>query len=165
MPAGPDTAALERRLARLEAERAIARTLHRYAHTIDAGDEAGWLACFTDTAVFAARHRDSDRHHLYAEGREALAAFIAAHTRPPEQFHQHVVVDPVIDAGDGAARSTSGFFVLMRHETRPLVRVFGHYHDVLVPAPGGAEWRFERREAVIETFDDRLPPLAYGRPG
>ena len=39
----------------LEAEREIVRTLHRYAHSIDYGDEAAWLDRFTEDGVFDIR--------------------------------------------------------------------------------------------------------------
>ena len=46
---------LEDRLARLEAEAAILRTLHRYGHAIDAGDEAAWVDLFTPDGEFQVR--------------------------------------------------------------------------------------------------------------
>src|SRR5262249_35391909 len=46
---------VEDRLDALEAERAILDTLYRYGHTIDYGDEAGWVDCFTTDAVYDVR--------------------------------------------------------------------------------------------------------------
>ena len=46
-----------RRLAALEAERAILRTLYRYGHSIDYGLEQEWVDCFTEDGVFDVRRR------------------------------------------------------------------------------------------------------------
>jgi ketosteroid isomerase-like protein len=147
---------LERRLARLEDERAILRTLHAYGHAIDAGDEAAWVACFAEDGVFAAR----DWFHV--EGRAQLEAFIAAHTRPPDPAHKHLVIEPLIALDGDAATCVSYFAVLMEHGGEPVLRVFGRYHDALVRGPDGA-WRFRERVAEIQSMKPGLPALAWGR--
>ena len=52
-----DVEELVRRLAALEAERAILRTLYRYGHSIDYGLEQEWVDCFTEDGVFDVRRR------------------------------------------------------------------------------------------------------------
>ena len=97
---------LEARLELLEAERAITRTLHRYAHSIDYGDEEGWVDCFTEDGVFDVRSRHAHQLKRLITGRDELRAFIARHTRAPELWHKHLLIEPVIDVDgdDGDVR-------------------------------------------------------------
>ena len=46
-----DVQELLRRLAALEAERAILRTLYRYGHSIDYGLEQEWVDCFIEVST------------------------------------------------------------------------------------------------------------------
>jgi hypothetical protein len=156
------TDALTRRLQALEDERAVIRTLHRYGHAIDAGDEEAWLACFTEDAVFRAGGRRSRETRFVVSGRDELRAFIAGHTRRPDAFHQHHVLEPLVTVDGAAAECVSGFIVVMEHGDRPVVRVFGRYHDRLVREPDGV-WRFAERVAHIDSSRPGLPPLAWGR--
>lgn len=146
---------MERRLALLEDERAILRTLHAYGHTIDSGDEAGWVGCFTEDGVFAATD------WFRVSGREELKAFIAEHTRPPDPAHKHLVIEPLIALDGDRATCVSYFAVLMHHDGEPVLRVFGRYHDRLRREDGG--WRFEERLAEIQSMKPGLPALAWGR--
>jgi ketosteroid isomerase-like protein len=152
---------LERRLARLEDDRAILRTLHAYGHAIDAGDEAGWVACFAEDGVFAAWVERPEEPWFRVAGRAGLEAFIAAHTRPPDPAHKHLVIEPLISVEGDAATCVSYFAVLMEHGGEPLLRVFGRYHDRLVRGEDG--WRFRERVAEIQSMKPGLPALAWGR--
>src|SRR3954471_21604999 len=100
-------AELEHRLARLEDERAVLRRLYAYGHAIDSGDEAGWVSCFTEDGVFAARMET--RNWFRFSGRAELEAFIAAHTRPPDPAHKHLVFQPLIELDGDAATCLSYF--------------------------------------------------------
>jgi ketosteroid isomerase-like protein len=157
-------AALERRLAALEDERGVIATLHAYGHAIDAGDEERWLDCFAEDGRFSASGENREKMGFDVRGREQLAAFIAAHTRRPEQFHQHLVVEPVIEIDGDRARCTSYFLVLMRHERMPRIRAFGRYEDELVRGADG-RWRFRHRHATIDGADATLPRIAFAREG
>ena len=110
---------LEVRLELLEAERAITRTLHRYAHAIDYGDEEGWVDCFTEDGVFDVRSRHAHQLKRLITGREELRAFIARHTRAPELWHKHLLVEPVIDVDGDTATCASYLAVVMEHEDDP----------------------------------------------
>jgi hypothetical protein len=152
--------ALEARLAHLEDERAILRRLHAYGHAIDTGDEAGWVACFTEGGVFAASVEEQTWFRV--AGRAELEQFIAAHTRPPDPPHKHLLIEPLIQlTGDGAT-CVSYFAVLMEHSGEPVLRVFGRYCDRLARGEDGV-WRFDERVAQIEAMKPGLPPLAWGR--
>jgi SnoaL-like domain len=150
------------RIAALEAERDILRTMYRYGHAIDRGDEGGWLDCFTEDGVFAA---SSERPHyppFRLEGRAALEDFIERHTRPPGLWHKHLLIEPLIELDGAEATARSYFVVLVEHEGRPVVRVFGRYADRLRRGADG-RWRFAERLATIDSVMPGLPPLAGGR--
>jgi ketosteroid isomerase-like protein len=132
---------VEARLELLEAERAITRTLHRYAHSIDYGDEEAWVDCFTEDGVFIARH-----------------------TRAPELWHKHLLVEPAIDVEGDTASCVSYLAVVMEHDDMPVLRVFGRYRDRLERGDDG-RWRFRERIAEIESMRADLPPFVDGRPG
>jgi hypothetical protein len=155
-------AQLEERLAALEAERAILRTLYAYGHSIDAGDEARWVDCFTADGFFAAWVTSPDDPWFRVAGRAELEAFIAEHTRPPDPAHKHLVIEPLIDVDGSNATCISYFAVLMHHDDAPLLRVFGRYHDQLAAEEDG-RWRFRERVAEIQSMRPGLPALAWGR--
>jgi hypothetical protein len=153
---------LEARLERLEAEAAIVRTLHRYGHAIDAGDEAEWVSLFTDDGEFRVRGPGDAPGYTIA-GRDELIAFAARHSRRPEAFHEHVVIQPVIDVDGDAARCVSRFFVIVMDGEQPIVRTFGSYRDQLARGSDGV-WRFVVRQPEIDAAAPGLPPLAFSRP-
>jgi hypothetical protein len=161
--ADPDELAdLRARLTQLEDERAIIARLHRYGQSIDAGDEEAWVDCFTQDGSFRSGGR-VDRPTREVTGRDALSAFIARHSRRPDSFHQHVVVEPLVVLDGDRAACSSAFMVLMDHEGGPVLRVFGRYDDELVRDGDGA-WRFRLRVSSIDSMRAGLPPLAGGRP-
>jgi hypothetical protein len=149
------------RLTALEDQRDVLANLHRYGQTIDAGDEAGWVDCFTEDGNFTAKGRRATHTGLDVTGRAELQAFIAEHSRRPYAFHLHCIVEPIIAVDGDEATADSYLFVLMEHEGAPVLRVFGRYHDDLVRCSDG-RWRFRRRAARIDSQVAGLPPLAGG---
>jgi hypothetical protein len=163
-----ELAALVARLEILEAERAIRRTLDQYGHTIGRGDEAGWLDCFTDAAVFDIRRRigsaEGQPTHPHPDvrgggakpsikysGRAELANFISRHPRPPGRYHKHIVVDPVIDVTGETAAVVSFFMRLdAAPDITPHLTAFGRYIDRMQRCADG-RWRFLERIAEVES--------------
>jgi hypothetical protein len=160
----PDVGDLERRVALLEDERAILRRLYAYGHAIDYGDEEAWASCFAEDGVFDIRTRLEGTPNMKVSGRAELRAFVARHTRAPERWHKHLLVEPAVALEGDAARAEAYFAVLMEHEELPILRVFGRYRDRLVRGDDG-EWRFLERIAEIESMHRGLPPFIDGRPG
>jgi len=155
---------LEARLELLEAERGVVRNLHRYAHAIDYGDEAAWVDCFTEDGVFDVRSRHPHQLKRLISGREALAEFVSRHTRAPELWHKHLLVEPLVDVhGPDSASCRSYLAVVMEHDDLPVLRVFGRYLDRLVRGEDGL-WRFRERIAEVESMRADLPPFVDGRP-
>ena len=156
---------LEARLDRLEAEREIVRTLHRYAHSIDYGDEEAWLDCFTEDGVFDIRSHHAHQLKRLVSGRDELPGL---HRRPHARARalaQALLVEPLVDlTGPDTAACRSYLAVVMEHEDVPVLRVFGRYRDQLERG-SDRRWRFRERVAEIESMRADLPPFVQGRPG
>ena len=159
----PDAADLERRLALLEDERAILRRLYAYGHAIDYGDEEAWVNCFAEDGVFDIRTRLEGTPKMVVSGRAELRRFVSRHTRAPELWHKHMLVEPQITVNGDEARSECYLMVLVENEGLPTMRVFGRYRDRLIRDADG-EWRFRERVAEIESMHRGLPPFIDGRP-
>jgi SnoaL-like domain len=136
------------RLEALEAERGVLATLYRYGHALDYGAEADWVDCFVPTAHYEIRGTDG-RVRTY-NGQDALAAFAARHTRVPERFHKHVVMDPVVAIDGERATAVSYFMRLDDADGERVVYAFGRYRDELVRGEDG-RWRFAVRIAEVES--------------
>jgi 3-phenylpropionate/cinnamic acid dioxygenase small subunit len=152
---------LERRVAHLETVAAITDVLYQYAYSLDYGDEAGFLGCFTDGAVWEAQNavNGSVMRH---EGRVALAEFVAGHTRPPSMYHKHLVVEPRVEVDGDVARS-SCYFVLVVGAPGglPEVVTFGRYLDTLRKEDG--TWRIATRRAEAEAWNPLWGELRNAR--
>jgi ketosteroid isomerase-like protein len=139
---------LRRRIDLLEAERDILHNLYRYGPALDYGDEAGWVACFTEDGIFEVT--GPQRHSVY-QGPEELAGFAAQHTRAPDRFHKHCVFDVQMEIDGDEARSIGYFARLDQSPAGPVVHAFGRYHDHLQRGADG-RWRFRHRRAEIEAI-------------
>jgi 3-phenylpropionate/cinnamic acid dioxygenase small subunit len=153
-------AALVERVEALEEQQAILDLLYRYGHAIDYGLEHAWVDCFTPDGAFDMRHRLSadigsspngrwDTTDKRLEGHDSLMKFVSAHTRAPDRYHKHVVVEPRITIDGSDARVESYFMFVHEHEGRAEIGAFGRYRD---RATRGADsrWRFVERIAEIE---------------
>ncbi len=150
---------LRAQVAQLMAERAVLDTLYQYGRSIDYGLEDEWLDCFAADGAFDVRYRVGARPSRRYEGRDELAAFIAAHTRAPHHWHKHLLFEPLVTVDRDRARARSYFARLdAEKDGTPFVRAFGRYLDELVRGSGG-RWRFIERvaevEAVAANLDDK----------
>ena len=148
--AGRDLAEVAADVALLMAERAVLGTLYRYGHSIDYGLEQDWLDCFAPDGAFDVRYRVGTRPSRRFEGRDALATFVAAHSRAPQRWHKHLLFEPMVEV-DGDRASARSYFARLdaSDDGTPFVRAFGRYLDELVRGPDG-EWRFAERIAEVE---------------
>jgi alpha-D-ribose 1-methylphosphonate 5-triphosphate diphosphatase PhnM len=130
-------------------------TLARYGHAIDYGLEAVWLDCFTDDGAFDVRARNSAEMTRRFEGRSQLAGFVAQHTRAPDAYHKHLMVEPRVTV-DGDEATAESYFVRVDADmaasgapgaTR--IVAIGRYRDRLTRGPDG-RWRFRERIAEVE---------------
>jgi ketosteroid isomerase-like protein len=145
-----DVSALEARLRALEDERAIQGTLYQYGHSIDYGDEAGWVDCFTEDGVWDVRYRKGSKPRTLCEGRASLASYISGHTRAPAKYHKHVLVEPQIVV-DGDSATVDSYFMKVdaQDEGRSEIVAIGRYRDDLVREADG-RWRFRQRICEVE---------------
>jgi hypothetical protein len=145
----------------LEDERDIGDTIDRYAHAIDYGEDGEWVDCFTTDGTIEVRAAASralgDRHGTSSPGRmgrhagrQALQAFIAAQSRPPERWHKHVVSQTrVVLEGDAA---TAVSYLIRIDESGDVLRLYsmGRYRDRLIRSTDG-RWRIAERIVEMES--------------
>lgn len=143
---------LEARVAVLEGESAVIKTLYRLAITLDYGDHDGWLDCFLPDAIFEMAEVSSTGRTVRVRhtSREALAAFIPGHTHAPEHFHKHLVGDPLIDIDGDVATSTSYLTRIDAGEDGPFLWSFGRYLDTFNRCADG-RWRVASRVIEVES--------------
>jgi ketosteroid isomerase-like protein len=132
---------LEQRLALLEAEREIKRTMHSYSTALDGEDEELFVDCFLDEAVLRWPSPPYDGPY---SGSSRLRAAFRAHTHAPAVLHKHFVADQSIALDGDTARAESYFMRVEAGAGGPYIRSFGRYLDVLRRCPDG-RWRFEDR--------------------
>jgi hypothetical protein len=130
-------------------ERALNALLNRYCHTMDTGDNAGWLDCFTSDALYEVGLPDGTRF-VKLEGSDDFRKFIAAY--PVRQGHKHVYVTPAfsVDAQAGTAEIDSYFFMMAGDATHSGISSLGRCHDECVRTDAG--WRIKTRRVVAEAM-------------
>jgi SnoaL-like domain len=142
---------LEERVARLEAEREIVRTLYQYAHTLDYGPEAEFLDCFVEEGSWERTRARRPGDVARFDGLEGLTRFFndPHRGRAPEVYFKHLVAEPRI-AFDGEEADVLSYYVrIQEHPDGPYVFAFGRYRDRLRRCPDG-RWRFVSRLAETE---------------
>lgn len=137
---------LEARLCRLEDLEAIRRLFMEYRRTLDGKDFEAYCRLFTQDGEFVA---NGQRYR----GREAIHAMLigmlggALGAERGEDFH--LVANPIVEVdGDRATADLTWVYVVRGEGDRPVVRMIGHYHDVLRREAG--EWKFELRDATSD---------------
>jgi ketosteroid isomerase-like protein len=145
---------MEARLALLEDEREILRTLHAYGSSIDYGDEARWIDCWLPDAVLS---WPSPRYDGPFAGHDRLRQAFLGHTHAPDFFHKHFVVDPQIEIDGDTAHVQSYYARLDTGDDGPYIRGYGRYLDVLLRCDDG-RWRFQERRAESEGRSSRPRP-------
>jgi SnoaL-like domain len=151
-----ELAELKSRVALMDAEREILRTLYTFAHSIDHGPPDVWVDCFTEDGVFEVRRRAGTAASFVVSGRDELQPFAEGHSRAPEVWRKHVLVEPLIEIDGDAATCLSYMFGLSDQGGRPTLGVFGRYRDRLARCSDG-RWRIRERIAETESRLDELP--------
>lgn len=141
---------LEARLERLEVQNSILDRLYAYGHSIDYGAEAEWLDCFTEDGIWDVRPRRGSHPPILCRGQRELAAYIATHTRAPDQWHKHLLAEPIIRI-HGESASCESYFVRLDVDDSGSHTVTGQgrYRDRLVREADGL-WRFAQRIVEVE---------------
>lgn len=142
-----------KRLELLEEERAILQTLYHYGHCIDYGLEQEWVGLFTEDGIYEIRIRHPGSV-IRKEGSQALAQFIAEHSRAPAKYHKHLLVEPLITLESSKQASVQSYFVRVDEgEGKPYILAFGRYKDRLVKQNG--RWLFQERICEVEAVSRR----------
>lgn len=147
---------LEARMQMIEDERAILRTLYKYSHALDYGPEEDYLDVFTPDGCWA---RVEGRQPARSfDGTAELSAMFRNHTRAPDFYHKHVVVNAVIDVDGDHAIARSYLLFVNEHPEGPYIRAFSRCTDDFVRGDD-QRWRIKSRRAELESWSDRdFPP-------
>jgi hypothetical protein len=155
---------LRQRVELLEDRERVLEALYRYAHAVESGTDAEFIACFTDDAVFdihygdypmpipvyaGTRHEKGVRH----EGAAQLSAYIAGSAARWAGISQfRMLADPIIEIVGDEATARSYLVGIMPFSGTPEVLDLGRYRDRLRRvAPG--EWRISHR--IVEVIAAR----------
>ncbi len=147
--------ALARRLDLIEDTAAIVDVLYRYCHSIDYGMEDDFVDCFTAEAVWEVHREGSGVHAvppLRFAGEQQLREFVEGHTRPPELYHKHATVNPLVEVrGDLATARSYIVTIVAAPGGMPELTSFGRYIDLLVRERGS--WRISERRVEVEAWN------------
>ena len=143
--------ALIQRVRRLEDERDILDTLHRYGQAADSGDDQVWAELFTEDGEFSALDR-AGTVLLREVGRSALASWMRNFRAGETRISKHVVLAPVIVLDGTSATVTSYLTRIIENidpYAPPALLLMGRYEDQMAKGADG-KWRFRRRKAHTE---------------
>ncbi|MCK9542585.1 MAG: nuclear transport factor 2 family protein [Novosphingobium sp.] len=126
----------------------VAQTLMRLMHSLDRGDIAGFLDCWTEDGDLEVRFRDGRSHA--AAGRDAIGAMTApSMTRGPGKLRHVAGPVEVEEIGDGHVRTFSYCTYYWVGEEAGFAGM-GEYRDELRLCPDGI-WRVSRRRHAFLT--------------
>lgn len=121
----------------------IANLYGRYAHALDGGDAAAFMACFAPDAGFWPNTGpfQADRGRF---GGADIAGFV---TKTGEGRPRHIVLNTMVEVTDATNATGAALFMLF-DTTDGSIRALGRYDDRFVNAADG--WRFaERRVSFL----------------
>ena len=135
----------------LEDKHAIEELIAHYNQSLDRGDYAAWVDCWTEDAVLDGLGR-------YLVGRTQIQAFADAYEgRVRAQIHalKHYTIN-ILSQVHGDRASSSSYLQLVNTGAQGVqIRFTGRYEDELVRSSDG-RWRFSRRKL----HQDGPPPSA-----
>ena len=148
----PGTTDLLGRLAQLEDQAAICRTLYAYGSALDYGDRDQFLGCFTEDADYVVTMRTTGETAMRFLGHDQLAGYFDGHTHAPAAWHKHITTNPEVTVRGDSAEATSYF---IRVDAGPdagpaTVLASGRYLDELVQ--DGNRWRIRARRCEVENL-------------
>lgn len=153
---------LEKRIQRLEDEKAIIETLTLYGHYIDYGLKEDFANLFTEDAVYHAIYRGvsmpsigiPQEKNVGITGRPKILEYVKTHTQPPELWHKHCAWNPVITFKSDTEASSVVYMARYDEDADgPWMMLFGRYVDEFVKCSDG-KWRFKNRICEVESRYD-----------
>jgi 3-phenylpropionate/cinnamic acid dioxygenase small subunit len=140
------------RLGRLEDERAIMATLHRYGDAIDHDKRDDFLDCFTADAEYLVSMRFNASNGFGFHGHEELGSYFDGHTHAPDAFHKHVTTNPLVTVDGDTADVQSYFLRVDSPAAGPaVVLAAGRYTDRFARGDDG-RWRILARRCEVENL-------------
>lgn len=157
----PELQALLARVTRLEDERAILDTLHRYGQAADDGDDRTWSHLFAEDGVFLCLDRN-ENVLLREQGRPALAQWLRNFRANETRLTKHCVLAPVVQI-EGERALVKSYLTRISENADPYAPPFlllmGKYRDEMIKEEDG-RWRFSQRTALTDA--PLRPPPAPG---
>lgn len=153
---------LEKRLQRLENEKAIIETMTLYGHYIDYGFKEEFANLFTDDAQYHALYRGKtmpsigipQENGVGIVGRAKILEYVKTHTQPPELWHKHCAWNPVITFQSDTVASSVVYMARFDEDVDgPWMMLFGRYVDEFEKCSDG-KWRFKKRSCEVESRYD-----------
>jgi|HubBroStandDraft_4_1064222.scaffolds.fasta_scaffold135394_1 3-phenylpropionate/cinnamic acid dioxygenase small subunit len=147
-----DSTELLERLARLEDQAQICRTLYAYGSALDYGDRDQFLRCFTDDADYVVTMRTTGETAMHFRGHDQLGGYFDGHTHAPAAWHKHITTNPDVTV-DGERASATSYFIRVDAGDGPgpaTVLASGRYLDELVR--DASQWRIRSRRCEVENM-------------
>jgi hypothetical protein len=126
----------------VEDKLAILECLAFYSHTLDNGDDEGWVQLFTPDAVWESFAKGADTPTLRYEGHDGIRKFAASmRARSDGRQVRHCKVNTIfVELTDDLARIRSnGLLTMQATGEAPGIALTGIYAETLRKTPAG--WR------------------------
>ena len=156
---------MERRLERIEAERAIERLMHDYVHAIDVIKDADLTAgFFSPDAVWEGRGSLTE---FKAEGLDEIREMFRGNPSMLP-FTAHFLTNPVVDVSVDGAEARGRWHALEAatlYDGETAVWLIAHYENDFVRQDG--EWRISRlrfEDRVVCPYDEGWARVRYVSP-
>ena len=128
----------------VEDKLAILECLAAYSHTLDNGDDEGWVQLFTPDAVWESFARGADKPSLHYEGHDGIRKFAAEMRARSAAQARHVKVNTIFVelTAETARIRSNGVITVQAPGEEPRVGLTGIYAETLRKTPDG--WRIAR---------------------
>lgn len=130
-----------------EARLAITSLMGRYANAIDYGEQAAWVATFTEDGLFQVFVQDTETPAITARGHAELTQFVegnAANSAKNGSMSLHLFGPiEVLEESTDELRIRTRALLGATNAEGSAVTTIGTYHDVARRVQG--EWRFAER--------------------
>ena len=116
----------------IEDKLAILEGIALYSHTLDNGDDEGWVQLFTEDAVWESYSKGADKPSLRYEGQEAIRRFAASmRSRGGNNQARHNKVNTIfVELGPAVAQVRSnGLITIQAPGAEPKLALTGIYAE------------------------------------
>ncbi|MDA0350761.1 MAG: nuclear transport factor 2 family protein [Chloroflexi bacterium] len=130
-----------------EARLALTSLMGRYANAIDHGEQASWVATFTEDGLFQVFVQDAETPVITSRGHAELAQFVAGNAANSAKngsmsLHLFGAIEVVEEQADELRLRTRALLGATNGDGSAVTTI-GTYHDVARRVNG--EWRFAER--------------------